>query len=234
MITRPTEDAQPLARLLEAEGHHVIIEPLLSIELHDDAPLDFSGVQAILITSANGARALAQNTTERGTAVLCVGAATAAAARALGFTNLRSANGDVEDLAALARETYRPEAGPLVHVAGSVVAGDLAGRLETAGFTVRRAVLYEAVPSEALSPVARAAIAEGNIDTVLLYSPRTAARFASLIVEAKLGRSCRAIDAICLSKAVAEALGDLPLRRKLVARRPDQEALLDLMGGALA
>ena len=234
LITRPEPDAGRLARTLEADGHAVLVEPMLSISNRDTPPLDLSQVQAILLTSANGVRALAANTAERGVPVLCVGQATAEAARALGFASVKSADGDVATLADAAMGACSPEAGTLLHVAGSTVAGDLSGRLESAGYSVRREVLYDADVAPSLSPRTRSAIKEGKIDAVLLYSPRSAARFAELVRGASLDEACRNIDALCLSRAVGDALGALSLRRILVAPRPEQDALLDLIGAELA
>lgn len=234
MVTRPIADAAPLAERLISKGHEVLLEPLLSIQMRAHTALDLSEFQAVLLTSANGARALGENTLDRGALVLCVGAATVEAAQALGFNNALSADGDVDALAALVLKQCDPKDGPLLHVAGSALAGDLAGRLQAEGFAVHRQVLYDAVPSEALSSEAHTAILEGKLDAVALYSPRTAARFAALLEKADLAHASRDLNAICLSAAVAAALGDLPLRRKLIASRPNQESLLDLMGDALA
>ena len=99
LVTRPAEDAAPLAALLEEKGHEVTLEPLLTIEPVDNAVLDFEGVQALLITSANGVRAFAERNAERDLPVLAVGDASASVARELGFTNVESATGDVAALA---------------------------------------------------------------------------------------------------------------------------------------
>lgn len=58
LITRPAEDSQEIAARLAAMGHDSIIAPLLVPRYHAGAEPDFTGVQAILITSANGVRAL--------------------------------------------------------------------------------------------------------------------------------------------------------------------------------
>src|SRR5512138_2054943 len=132
LVTRPREESVRLASLLEAKGHDVLVEPLFTIEPEPDAPLDLDGVQALLMTSANGVRAFAQRSPRRDLRVFAVGDATADAARAFDFETVESASGDVGDLARLVRERVRPEDGALLHSAGSVVAGDLAGALEAA------------------------------------------------------------------------------------------------------
>ena len=65
LITRPRDDAEPFARAVMALGHDAVIEPLLDIVYPAGALLDLKGVQAILLTSANGARAAALRTTAR-------------------------------------------------------------------------------------------------------------------------------------------------------------------------
>ena len=233
MVTRPLADAAPLVERLLSEGHEILLEPLLSIQMRAAPALDLSEFQAVLLTSANGARALAEHTAEHRILVICVGAATADTARSLGFTQVISVDGDVDTLVTFVIGRCNPSDSPLLHVAGSVVAGDMTGRLQAVGFVVRREILYDAVPSQALSPDACFAITRGKLDAVMLYSPRTAAQFATLIEEAELSNKSGGMDALCLSAAVADALGDLPVRRKLIARRPNQDALLDLIGGAL-
>ncbi len=54
-----------LAMALEARGVGALIEPMMEIQYCDAAP-DLAGVQAVLFTSANGVRALAHATAERG------------------------------------------------------------------------------------------------------------------------------------------------------------------------
>src|SRR5207244_9994252 len=136
-----------------------LTEPSLDIQYRDAPSPDFAGVQAILCTSANGVRALTRLSGERRVPLFAVGAASAAAARDAGFAELVSADGAVDDLARLVCARLDPAAGSLLHVAGSVVAGDLAGMLRDAGFTVERAVLYDARPATVLSPACTQALA---------------------------------------------------------------------------
>ena len=169
LVTRPREDAERLAAQLEARGHAIVIEPIFTIEPVRETPLDLDGVQALLLTSANGARAFGMRSRRRDLRVFAVGDATAEAARALGFADVESAGGDVADLVRLARERAQPDHGALLHVAGSAVAGDLAGQLGADGFEVRRAVLYRAEPVGALSGGTVTALRDRHIDVILFF-----------------------------------------------------------------
>ena len=225
LITRPAEDAAPLAAELERRGHQATLEPMLGIRPQPDAPLDLDGAQAILLTSANGARALSDRSVGRDLPVFAVGDATARAAREAGFTQVESADGDVEALADLVIKRLDPADGRLVHVAGSAVAGDLAGRLQAGGFVVERAVLYAAEPVTALSDACRDNLRAGAYDGVLFFSPRSARAFARLARMAGCEDACRALTGFFLSEAVADA-GDLPWRARHIAAEPTQAALL--------
>jgi uroporphyrinogen-III synthase len=236
LLTRAAGDAERLAARLAERGHASVIESLMTIRIQPEAARGLApfldGVQAALFTSANGVRAFAEATPRRDFRAFAVGDATAAAARAAGFADVASAGGAVEDLAKLVIGRLKPGAGRLLHAAGSVTAGDLAGLLEAAGFAVRRAVLYEAIPSERLSAATRAAIADGVIDAALFFSPRNAATFVRLAAD--LDEGCRKMTAIALSAAVAERLAPLPWRRVAVAAVPNEDALLAALDSSAA
>lgn len=236
LITRAATDGERLARTLQTRGIETLVEPLMTIRFLPDgghvlAPF-LADVQAILFTSANGVRAFAAATARRDIKAFAVGDATSKAAREAGFASVASAAGDVEDLAGLVIASLKPADGPLVHAAGSVTAGDLAGLLGAAGFTLRRATLYEAVPAEQLSAATKAALEQGDIDAALFFSPRNAATFVRLA--SSLDNCCARIDAVALSDAVARALERLPWRRIVVAASPSEPALLQALEQSFA
>ena len=226
LVTRPSEDALALTVELERRGHQVVQMPLLDIHYLPGVAVPLDGVQAVLLSSANGARALAQATAARDKPVFTVGDATAQVAGALGFSSVSSAGGDVADLADLAARDLDPAAGPLVHVGARQRAGDLGGALDARGFTVNRIELYEAAVAQAIDPVVEVELADGRIDAVLFFSPRTAHTFVSLIRQARLEKACAALDAICLSNAIAKEIDAIPWRRVTVAAHTDQSSLL--------
>lgn len=226
LVTRPAADAAVLTEALTRSGHEVLSEPLLEIVHIPGPPVDVAGAQALLVTSANGARAFAARNRERDLRVLAVGDASATAARALGFTVVESASGDVAALAELCKRRLDPARGPLVHVAGTRVAGDLAGELERAGFRYRREILYQARAADRLSQATLAAFAGNRIDGVLLFSPRTAESFVALANHAGAASHLARVTAYCLSDAVAAKARAATWARVVVAERPEQDSLI--------
>ena len=150
--------------LLNERGFETILDPMMTIVDIDAPEMDLSGIQALLMTSANGVRAFARREEDRQTPVYVVGDASAQVARDLGFIAVTSAGGDVETLAALVQNELNPGQGALLHIAASRVAGDLSGLLEAAGFEVRRLVLYEATAADALSPKTLVELDAGTLD----------------------------------------------------------------------
>src|SRR5262245_38438369 len=84
-ITRAQPGADVTAERVRALGHEAVVAPLLAVRMIPDVSIDLRGVAALAFTSANGVRAFADASGERGLKVFAVGAATASAARAAGF-----------------------------------------------------------------------------------------------------------------------------------------------------
>jgi uroporphyrinogen-III synthase len=230
IVTRPKEEADQLSQALERMGCDAINAPMLEIRWKQPAPaIKSDGVQAWLVTSANGARCLAAAlgpARGRELPVFAVGEASAEAARGVGFKRVEAAGGDVTLLVELVAGRCDPAKGRLIHAAGSVVAGDLQGTLSGLGFSVERIVLYDARPVDTLPPETATALREGRCAAVLFFSPRTAERFVTLIHLAGLGATTSQVAAMCLSDAVAHEARTLRWRRVVIAAQPKQSALI--------
>src|SRR5262245_37862 len=207
-----------------------VIAPFFRLEiLHPPAGFAaaLAACQAVLLTSANGARALAEASDQRGRPILAVGDTTAATAEGLGFTSVTSASGDGPALVELVRERLDPKSGPLLHVSGMDVGFDLGEALSPHGFEVHRFALYEAHEATELPASATAALAARALDVATFFSPRAAAQFKRLVEEAGLADTLRDVTALAISPAALAPLGGLPVRRAIAASRPTRQAVLD-------
>ena len=229
LLTRPLQDCHAVAAELLALGHEAVIAPVMEVAFQTAPTLSFDGVQALLFTSRNGVRAFAAGYERRDLRAFAVGRSTAEAAASAGFSRIESADGDSAVLADLVRSKLAPDDGPLLHIAGTTVAGDLSGSLETAGFTVRRGVLYEACPVDHLPEIAIAALQGRKVAGALFFSPRTAEVFARLVAGAGLEPKLRGLAALCLSTAVSKRLGVSAWGAVRIAARPVLPALLALL-----
>lgn len=233
LVTRPEPDAGREAEALAARGHEAVLAPLLKIEFARDVPLDFAGVQALIVTSRNALRARRELPDARKLPLFAVGEATARAARDIGFANVTTGPGTAEELAELIAATLQPEHGPLVHLAGETLASDLKLRLEAKGFTLRQPVLYRARPAEQLPAQALSLLKSGKVDGAILLSPLTARTFALLIDKHGVVTQGRRLVCYCLSQAVAEVLSVLGFEVR-VAARPREEEVLALVDSEAA
>ena len=225
LLTRPVRESRALARRLRAAGHSLRIAPMLEIGAVGERPIPHAGVAALVFTSANGVRFGAPRIDARDLPAYCVGPRTAAAARRAGFSPVVSADGDAAALAEAVLADLDPAAGTLLHPAGKAHRPEPAARLRAAGFRLRTEIVYEARPAAALPRHVITALKSGDIDLVLLYSPRSAARFSHLLRAAVGADAIARLRVAALSAAVATAAGR-GYGRVIVAPAPDTDALL--------
>jgi uroporphyrinogen-III synthase len=229
LVTRPEPDNARTAAALRALGHEVTLAPLLRIETIEDADLGASPWAAILLTSANGARAIAQHPRRlelMAVPVLTVGPGSADAARAAGFSDVVSADGDARDLIRLAGSRFADAGLPLLYPAGEDRARDLGGELSAQGLSIRTVVVYRAAKA-ALLPAVRAALEHGRIDGVLHFSRRSVESY----LECGRGFAELALAPVhyCLSARAAEPLRLAGAGAIRVAAQPDEARLLALV-----
>lgn len=212
-ITRARPGADLTAARLSALGLEAVVAPLLIIRPLDVSP-DLVGIAALAFTSRNGVAAFADLSPDRARPVFAVGDATAASARAAGFTDVRSADGDLHALAALIRAE-----GPglsILHPSAAEPAGDLAALVGDARITTL--AIYEALDTDIAPPPVW--------DAVFIHSPRAARALASrLSPEVVKGRM-----ALAISPAAAAPLAALDFAEIRIAEAPTEDSLLAALG----
>ena len=227
-LTRPQADGERSASILRAQGHDVLVAPLMRIE---PVAADLSGDwSAVIVTSANAPEAIAGNPQRKALLhlpVFAVGGRSAEAARAAGFDKIASADGDAVALVQLiARQPRTPT--PMLYLAGDTQAADVVGELARRGIAAAMRIVYRAVTAPfpaALTDALRSA----SLDMVLHYSKRSAENFIARAREAKVERESLALQHLCLSAQVAAPLQDAGAPHIAVAKHPDEAALIELL-----
>ena len=236
-VTRPELDAAVLRAKLVAQGHEVIVEPLLIIDFEQADPIDLIGVQALIATSRNGVRAVAESDEDdaaRALPLFAVGPGTASTAEALGFACVIKGQSTAEALLPRILAMTDVNGGALLHLAGGNLAFDLAGELRLMGYHVIQPTVYLARTATHLSNKLLTRIAVGDIDGVILLSPRTAQTYVNLVLAHQIERSVRRMRHFCLSEKVAAQLSRLQPKDVEVALAPNIRELLALTGQATA
>jgi uroporphyrinogen-III synthase len=233
LVTRPEPDALRTAEALRARGHEVLLAPLMRGELVD---ADLSGEWAgVLMTSANAARAVSTHSQLAGLLRLpafTVGDRSAEVARTIGFSDVVSADGGMRDLVRLVAQRFAGNGARLLYLAGEDRAGDLAAALAPHGIAVDTAVVYRVVAADALPLDAALALKEGRIDGALHYSRRSAETLLRLAEGAGALNAVLSLAHYCLSAEVAEPLRARGATTLRIAARPQEAALIDLIGPA--
>lgn len=228
LVTRPEPAAGQTAQRLAALGHAAIVDPMLRIA-PTGADLPPGPFDAVAFTSVNGVRAFAAHADSARFAALpafAVGPRTAAEARAAGFAQVTDCDGDAEALAGRLIAALGSGA-RVLNPAGEDRAADLGALLAGPGLSVVLAVVYAAVPADALSAPARAALAAGTIGAALHFSPRTVKTLLACARAAGLEDRLASMRHLCLSAQVAAplvAVGGIE-----IAAAPNEDALLALL-----
>lgn len=221
-ITRAQPGAAATAERVTALGFSPVVDPLLEV-MPLPATIDLSGVAALAFTSVNGVDGFARCSARRDLPVFTVGAATARAAREAGFAATLSADGDV---AALERLIADARPGPVLWAGAETPAGDLVAGLQAQGVEARGVAVYatvERTPTRATLERLDAPL------TVLVHSPRAAGVLARILGDRP--RPGPGPRLLCLSPAVAAPLAGVAEPCSVAfAPRPDESALLDLLG----
>lgn len=236
LLTRPQQDAQRTAAALSRQGHQVEIAPLLHIAPVADAALGSGPWSGLIFTSANAVRAvegLASVAALAGLPAFAVGERTAAAARAAGFRNVVAGGGDALQLTQAVRAWAAAAEGGrdrLLYLAGEELSHDLAAMLAPDGAIVHTVTVYRAVPAERFPGALDAALAAGGIDGVLHFSRRSAEAFVNCARAAGVLTQALRASHYCISQQAAAPLMAAGAARVQVAARPDEAALIALIG----
>ena len=196
-------------------GWEPVVQPLLAIRPLSPALPDLEGFDAFAFTSRNGVSAFAALTPRRDRRVFTVGEATAQAAREAGFSDVRSADGAVDDLAAQIAQQMQPGERLLAPVARQPVADLstlLVGRVPVATLAV-----YEAVETGVGAP--------DDVAAILIHSPRAAKALAGLGAETVNQRRI-----IAISAQAAGLLNGLPIADLSIATHPSEAGMLEALG----
>jgi uroporphyrinogen III methyltransferase/synthase len=240
LVTRTPEQAPPWLEALRRAGADARLVPLIEIAPAGDAAEvgtalgDLARFDAVLFTSANGVRRFVAAAEERGVApsgvrsALCVGVATAAAARSVGLPvdPLAPARSDAEGMLAAILEARPVDGLRFLWPCAAGARPVLPDGLRAAGAEVVPLPLYRSVVPPSLDAAAlRAALAADEFDTLTFASPSAVRHFAELLdAPARAGAQRATVAAI--GSVTAEAVAAVGLPAGVVPERPDAEALV--------
>ncbi|MCI5075515.1 uroporphyrinogen-III synthase [Oricola sp.] len=235
-VTRPQPGADRTAAALRQAGYAPLVLPLTEIRActPDLPPESITDVDALAITSANALRHAPTRLIEslKDRPLYAVGDATVAEARQLGFSDVISAQGAVDDLAALIRKRERPRA-RILYLAGRERIGDLEGKLTAGGLRCHVIEAYSAHIVSYPTQSIRDAINGRMVDAVLFHSALSAHGFADTVLP-KMAQLFENTLYFSMSRRVADTLPSSLHPRTNIADTPNEQALLAAVKAALS
>ena len=226
LITSPATETVGLIAALEVRGHDVIAVPLITAERLDAPEIKLEGAQGFLVTSAEGARALADAVSVRFFPVYAESEEAGAAARAAGFTKVTVAAGDAAALAQLIKQTVRAEAGPLVHSCHLNETNAVTGMLINMGYAIRPLKLYRLNWVNQLPSALEQALTDKRIDAFVVLSVDEARAFTALIQQAEIEHLVKDWVVYATTTLASEPMRAVKVGRTVVASDPNLETLL--------
>jgi uroporphyrinogen-III synthase len=233
LVTRPEQDSQLLKQRLAALDHDVAIAPLLSLSFDDADIINLAEVQALIATSRNGIKGLAAQPEAleiaKALPLFAIGPGTAKTARENGLGVIITGAGTARDLVPQLIANFEPADGLLLQLAGDTLAYDLDSELSAHGFRLMQPVVYHMKPATTLPYEIIEQLGLGEIDGVMLLSPRTADVYVQLVTKYKLAAATSRVTCYCLSAAVAARLKPLGAVRTEIAPAPTFDGILSLV-----
>ncbi|SMC76991.1 uroporphyrinogen-III synthase [Rhizobium sp. RU36D] len=237
LVTRPDHAGRETASRLVELGHQPLLVPL-SRPVHDTAAAEQAMQRphaALVLTSAEATRAIAP----LGDALapylsrplFAVGAASAKAARGLGFRDIRIAAGEGESLADLVALTLADASAenPLLYLAGSPRSPRFEARLasQRVPLVVCECYRMESIVYDADDLAER--LRRERPEAALFYSAEAARRFFALVTNPAFDVILRDMRFFCLSPNVLAAIPSPFVARAEASATPEEASLLALI-----
>ena len=226
LLTRPIEDCKDLIIKFKNLGHVVSHMPVIKIEKLYYEIKKVSEFKAIIFTSANAIKYFDTKPIDKKILIFCVGEATERKVRSIGFQNIISAEGNVNNLKELIIQNFEPSSGKMLYVSGETISNELDKDLSTHGYTVERIITYSAKFIENLDENFIQSLKKNIPDIVYIYSANSAASFLRLIKNYDIGNLWMNTNLMCISEKTSSVLNEIKWKKIFIFRPGEEEFLL--------
>lgn len=232
LVTRPEPGASATAEKLREAGFNTIVVPFTQMVAMPAAenPDRFHDATIIIVTSANALRYLSRDIAVKLTElpVLTVGDATKQEALRQGFKDVRSADGNAQDLADLIRREVSQK-DHVVYLCGAVRTTDIEDELNRLEFDFSVVETYKTVKISQLTYKINTLFSENKIDAVCFYSSVSAKLYAEVAETGKNEPKLLKIIPFCISERAKTCLPSALLDGAFVCEKPRDDAMIDLL-----
>ena len=226
LFTRPLEDCREIILKFQSLGHDVSHLPLITIEGLKYGSLNYSDFEGVVFTSSNAIKFLDIKNIDKKLKCFCVGNATEKKARSVGFQNVFTAEGNVNNLKELILQNFNSSQGKLIYVSGEDTSGNLDKQLMSEGYNVERIINYRANPIDKYD--------EGFIEKLKLkmpevtyvYSQNSAINFLKIIRNYQLETLWMNTNLMCIGEKTSTILNEIKWKKIFLFNPGEEEFLL--------
>ena len=226
LLTRPLEDCSEMIVRFKSLGHQVSHLPLLNIEKINFDEINFSEFKSIIFTSANAVKYLDTKEIDKKTLCFCVGSATEKKTRSLGFQNVISASGSVENLKELILQNFDKKNGKLIYFSGEIVSANLDEQLKNEGYNVKRVINYRTNHIQKFDKKFVDDLKLNIPDIVYVYSQNSASSFLNFIKVHQLDGEWMNTNLMCIGEKTSSILNEIKWKKIFLFNPGEEEFLL--------
>ncbi len=226
LLTRPLDDCFEMILKFKSLGHQVSHLPLLKIVKVDYEKINFSDYKGIIFTSANAIKYLDYKTINKKISCFCVGNATEKKARAVGFLNVISAEGNVKNLKELILQNFDKKNNKLLYVSGETISVDLDQYLLKEGYEIKRVINYRTIHNDKFDERFINDLKLNIPNIVYIYSKNSASSFLNFIKIHQFGGLWINTNLMCIGEKTSSILNEIKWKKIFLFNPGEEEFLL--------
>ena len=226
LLTRPLEDCAEMIFKFKSLGHQVSHLPLLKIDKVNYKEINFLNTKAIIFTSANAAKFLDVSAINKKLLCFCVGNVTEKKVRSVGFQNVISAEGNVQNLKELILQNFDRKDGEIIYVSGENISIDLDQQLLKEGYNIKRIINYRTIHNRNFNENIIEELKLNLPDIVYVYSQNSASNFLKLIKIYKTENLWMNTNLMCIGEKTSLILNEIKWKKIFLFNPGEEEFLL--------
>ena len=226
LLTRPLEDSNEMILRFQKLGNIVSHLPLIRVESKNFEKINFDHFKGIIFTSANAIKFLDTKNINKKIHCFCVGNATEKKARNIGFQNVFSAEGNVNNLKEIILQNFNSSDGKLLYLSGEVISYNLDEQLIKSGYNVKRIINYTVKPIEKFDENFIDKLKLNMPEIVFVYSQNSAISFLNFIKNYQLVDYWMNTNLMCLGEKTSAVLNEIKWKKIFLFSPGEEEFLL--------
>ena len=226
LLTRPLEDSSEMILKFRSLGHQVSHLPLINVEPLKYEEIKFSDYKGIIFTSTNAVKFLNFKNIDKKILCFCVGSETEKKARSVGFQNIISAEGNVNNLKELVLQNFNSKDGKLIYVSGEIISFDLDQQLLKEGYSIKRIINYKTNHNKKFDENFVKELKLKIPDMVYIYSQNSASSFLSFIKIHQFESLWMNTNLMCIGEKSSSILNEIKWKKIFLFNPGEEEFLL--------